>query len=85
MSLSSGPVTMTERRSRRSLQDLNLVRRIQPVRAKPDVSTYWFTGTAGSAAQLYKEAAAHWAAWPGYCEVPTARGLPRRLNDPQVR
>ena len=36
------------------------------------VTTYWLTGTAGSAARLYKEAAAHWAAKPAYCEVPTA-------------
>jgi pimeloyl-ACP methyl ester carboxylesterase len=37
-----------------------------------NVTTYWLTGTAGSAARLYKEAAAHWGAQPGYCEVPTA-------------
>jgi pimeloyl-ACP methyl ester carboxylesterase len=37
-----------------------------------NVTTYWLTGTAGSAARLYKEAAAHWAAQPGYSEVPTA-------------
>ncbi len=37
-----------------------------------NVTTYWLTGTAGSAARLYKEAAAHWATRPGYCEVPTA-------------
>jgi len=37
-----------------------------------NVTTYWLTGTAGSAARLYKEAAANWAAQLGYCEVPTA-------------
>jgi len=37
-----------------------------------NVTTYWLTGTVGSAARLYKEAAGHWAAQPGYCKVPTA-------------
>jgi pimeloyl-ACP methyl ester carboxylesterase len=36
------------------------------------VTTYWLTGTAGSAARLYKEAAAGWADRPPYCEVPAA-------------
>ena len=37
-----------------------------------NVATYWLTGTAGSAARLYREAAAHWGAQLGYCQVPTA-------------
>jgi len=40
-----------------------------------NVATYWLTGTAGSAARLYKEAAANWAAQPGYCEVSTALAI----------
>lgn len=36
------------------------------------VATYWLTGTAGSAARLYKEAAASWGSQPARCEVPTA-------------
>jgi pimeloyl-ACP methyl ester carboxylesterase len=37
-----------------------------------NVATYWLTGTAGSAARLYREAAAHWGAQLTYCQVPTA-------------
>lgn len=37
-----------------------------------NVATYWLTGTAGSAARLYREAAAHWGLQPAYCQVPTA-------------
>jgi pimeloyl-ACP methyl ester carboxylesterase len=37
-----------------------------------NAATYWLTGTAGSAARLYREAAAHWLTQPAYCQVPTA-------------
>src|SRR6201996_5190779 len=40
-----------------------------------NVTTYWLTGTAGSAARLYTAAAADRAAQPGYSEVPTALAL----------
>jgi pimeloyl-ACP methyl ester carboxylesterase len=48
-----------------------------------DVSTYWLTGTAGSAARLYREGAGVWAQRPGPSKVPT--GVANFLGDRAVR
>ncbi|WP_166354697.1 epoxide hydrolase family protein [Phytoactinopolyspora limicola] len=40
-----------------------------------NVSVYWFTGTAGSAAQLYREASADWGGEPEVLEVPAGVAL----------
>ncbi|MGW3565366.1 epoxide hydrolase family protein [Streptomyces sp. NPDC000941] len=54
-----------------------------------NVSIYWFTNTAGSAARLYKEAASVWGTPPERSKIPTGvavfrgDGAIRRLAEPQ--
>ncbi|MEU5102358.1 epoxide hydrolase family protein [Streptomyces sp. NPDC021354] len=53
-----------------------------------NVSIYWFTNTAGSAARLYKEAASVWSTVPERSKIPTGvavfhgDGAIRRLTEP---